>query len=62
MSIIFLILSFISIVAGLILGIINKDLRLLGIGVILGVLFWTLKFTMNKLTNDEQRRRDTGSN
>lgn len=62
MSIIFLILSFISIVAGLIFGIINKDLRLLGIGVILGVLFWTLEFTMNKLTNDEQRRRDTGSN
>jgi hypothetical protein len=62
MSIIFLILSFVSVVAGLILGIITKDLRILGTGIILGVLFWTLGFTTpDKTDDDEQRRRDTES-
>ena len=64
MSTIFLTLSFVSVVAGLILGIITKDLRILGTGIILGVLFWTLEFTTipNKTDDDEQRRRDTESN
>jgi hypothetical protein len=62
MSIIFLILSFVSVVAGLILGIITKDLRILGTGIIFGVLFWTLGFTTpDKTDDDEQRRRDTES-
>ena len=39
MSTIFLTLSFVSVVAGLILGIITKDLRILGTSIILGVLF-----------------------
>ena len=64
MSTIFLTLSFVSVVAGLILGIITKDLRILGTGIILGVLFWTLGFTTipDKTDDDEQRRRDTESN
>ena len=64
MSTIFLTLSFVSVVAGLILGIITKDLRILGTGIILGVLFWALGFTTipDKTDDDEQRRRNTESN
>lgn len=62
MSTIFLILSFVSVVAGLILGIINKDLRILGTGIMLGILFWTLGFTAPNKTDDdgsEQGKGDT---
>lgn len=61
MSTIFLTLSFVSVVAGLILGIITKDLRILGTSIVLGVLFWTLGFTTisDKTDDDEQRRRNT---
>lgn len=61
MSNIYLILSFVSVVAGLMFGILHKDLRILGTGIMLGVLFWTLGFTTtpDKTDDDEQRRRDT---
>ena len=58
-----LFLSYLSIVSGIILCIIFKDIKILGIGIILGVLFWTLGFTTipDKTDDDEQRRRDTKS-
>ena len=58
-----LFLSYLSIVSGIILCIIFKNIRILGIGIILGVLFWTLGFTTipDKTDDDEQRRRNTES-
>lgn len=60
MSTIFLTLSFVSVVAGLILGIITKDLRILGTGIILGVLFWTLGFITPDKTDDDGNEQGKG--
>ena len=64
MTIILRVLTYISIVFGLLFGIILKDLRIIGIGIILSVLFWTIRFTTipDKTDDNEQRRRDTESN
>ena len=58
MSNIYLILSFVSVVAGLMFGILHKDLRILGTGIMLGVLFWTLGFTTDK---QPKNNNDDGS-
>lgn len=42
-----MVLTYISIVFGLLFGIILKDLRIVGIGIILSVLFWMLEFYKN---------------
>ena len=45
-------LTYTSIVLGFIFGILLKDLRIIGIGIILGVLFWVLNLN-KKYRNNE---------
>lgn len=47
------ILAFISIVAGVLIGLLYKDLRILGLGIIGCILFWTLGFTIEKNNKNE---------
>ena len=53
MKTIFQILTYVCVVVGLGLGILLKDLRVLGIGIILGIMFWALDFSTYKIKQRE---------
>ncbi len=49
MKVLYKILTYLCTVIGLLLGILLKDLRILGIGLMLGIMFWALDFSNYKI-------------